>query len=60
MFHTLYTVVLGILTFFFMPSYPEKANWLTEEEKSIQVLRLGVNSSHGYAQISSLSYINKV
>jgi hypothetical protein len=43
-----------------MPSYPEKANWLTEEEKAIQVLRLGVNSSHGYAQISSLSYINKV
>jgi hypothetical protein len=30
-----------------MPSYPEKAGWLTEEEKAIQVLRLGVNSAHG-------------
>ncbi|KAM0487248.1 hypothetical protein ACHAPX_000519 [Trichoderma viride] len=35
-----------------MPSYPEKANWLTEEEKSIQVLRLGVNSSHGAAKLN--------
>lgn len=51
MFCTLYTVALGILTFLFMPSYPEKANWLTEEEKAIQVLRLGVNSSHGYVNI---------
>lgn len=51
MFCTLCTVALGILTFLFMPSYPEKANWLTEEEKAIQVLRLGVNSSHGYVNI---------
>ncbi|KAM0457504.1 hypothetical protein ACHAO4_003305 [Trichoderma viride] len=35
-----------------MPSYPEKANWLTEEEKAIQVLRLGVNSSHGAAKLN--------
>ncbi|KAJ4854809.1 major facilitator superfamily domain-containing protein [Trichoderma breve] len=46
------SIVLGILTFLFMPSYPEKAGWLTEEEKAIQVARLGVNSSHGEAKLN--------
>lgn len=31
----------------FMPSYPEKASWLTEEEKAVQVQRLGSNCSQG-------------
>ncbi|KAL6694130.1 major facilitator superfamily domain-containing protein [Trichoderma pleuroticola] len=46
------SIVLGILTFLFMPSYPEKAGWLTEEEKAVQVARLGVNSSHGEAKLN--------
>lgn len=42
-----------------MPSYPEKAGWLTEEEKAIQVARLGVNSSHGYAEFYRPNYTSR-
>lgn len=31
----------------FMPNYPENAKWLTAEEKELQILRLGENSSKG-------------
>lgn len=37
-------VVAGILIFFFLPSYPEQVGWLTEEEKQLQVRRLGIHS----------------
>ena len=28
-------VILAVAIFFFLPSYPEKAEWLTDEEKDI-------------------------
>ncbi|KAJ7768824.1 MFS general substrate transporter [Mycena metata] len=28
-------IVIGIITFFVLPSYPEKSNWLSEEEKDL-------------------------
>lgn len=41
------SVLLGIFVFFFMPNYPEKAKWLTAEEKELQKRRMGENCSHG-------------
>lgn len=29
--------------FFFLPSYPEHVGWLTEEEKEVQVKRMGIH-----------------
>lgn len=43
-----FQVALGFFAMAFMPSYPEKASWLDEEEKRLQIARLGVNSSQGY------------
>lgn len=40
-------VALGVVVFFFMPSYPENAGWLSAEEKELQANRLGSNSSQG-------------
>ena len=37
-------VVLGILVFFFLPSYPENASWLSDEEKDIHMRRMGIYS----------------
>jgi hypothetical protein len=28
-------ILIGILTFFALPSYPEKSRWLSEEEKDL-------------------------
>ncbi|KAF2636356.1 MFS general substrate transporter [Massarina eburnea CBS 473.64] len=39
------TVAVGVGIFFFLPSYPEQASWLTAEEKQLQRDRLGVNAS---------------
>ncbi|KAL2815280.1 major facilitator superfamily domain-containing protein [Aspergillus cavernicola] len=41
------SIAVGILVFFFLPSYPEKAGWLTAEEKELQVRRLGASRSSG-------------
>jgi MFS family permease len=41
------SVALGIFVFFFMPSYPEKASWLSEEEKQMAANRLGASSAQG-------------
>ncbi|KAE9579220.1 hypothetical protein CGMCC3_g4650 [Colletotrichum fructicola] len=41
------SVVMGVAVFLFMPSYPESAKWLLNEEKSFQIQRLGENSSKG-------------
>ncbi|KAF2473605.1 MFS general substrate transporter [Lindgomyces ingoldianus] len=38
------TAVVGIFVFFFLPSYPEQASWLTPEEKRLQRDRLGINA----------------
>ncbi|CVL07230.1 related to putative tartrate transporter [Fusarium mangiferae] len=35
------SVILGILVFFFLPSYPEDCNFLTTDEKRLQARRLG-------------------
>ncbi|KAL4902005.1 hypothetical protein BDW74DRAFT_187017 [Aspergillus multicolor] len=41
------TIAVGLLVFFFLPSYPEKASWLTTEEKDLQSRRLGASRSSG-------------
>ncbi|RDW68709.1 uncharacterized protein DSM5745_08469 [Aspergillus mulundensis] len=41
------TVAVGLLVFFFLPSYPETASWLTVEEKELQARRLGASRSSG-------------
>ncbi|KAL2867813.1 major facilitator superfamily domain-containing protein [Aspergillus lucknowensis] len=41
------SIVVGILVFFFLPSYPEQAGWLTEEEKELQIRRLGAYRNAG-------------
>ncbi|CAO2649961.1 Nn.00g012530.m01.CDS01 [Neocucurbitaria sp. VM-36] len=40
----LITVIVGFGVFFWLPSYPEHASWLTEEEKHMQRVRLGTNA----------------
>lgn len=40
-------VAVGLLVFVFMPSYPEKAGWLSPEEKELQARRLGPYRSSG-------------
>ncbi|VTT73016.1 unnamed protein product [Fusarium fujikuroi] len=35
------SVILGVLVFFFLPSYPENCNFLTTDEKRLQARRLG-------------------
>lgn len=37
----------SILVFFFLPDYPETANWLNSEEKALAIERLRVEGSHG-------------
>ncbi|KAH6679971.1 major facilitator superfamily domain-containing protein [Plectosphaerella plurivora] len=46
------SVILGVIVFFCMPNYPENASWLTEEEKRVQVQRLGLNCSQGNAKLN--------
>ncbi|KAE8136454.1 major facilitator superfamily domain-containing protein [Aspergillus pseudotamarii] len=41
------TIAAGLLVFLFLPSYPEKVGWLTDEEKEAQALRLEANGSSG-------------
>ncbi|KAE8378532.1 major facilitator superfamily domain-containing protein [Aspergillus bertholletiae] len=41
------TIAAGLLVFLFLPSYPEKVAWLTDEEKEAQALRLGDGGSSG-------------
>ncbi|RKL28157.1 hypothetical protein BFJ72_g12617 [Fusarium proliferatum] len=36
-----YFMILGVLVFFFLPSYPENCNFLTTDEKRLQARRLG-------------------
>ncbi|KAH6693889.1 major facilitator superfamily domain-containing protein, partial [Plectosphaerella plurivora] len=35
------SIIFGFLVFFFLPSYPESCNFLTDEEKSLQARRIG-------------------
>lgn len=37
----------SVLVFFFLPDYPESANWLTAEEKALATTRLATEGSHG-------------
>ncbi|KAH0427677.1 major facilitator superfamily transporter [Colletotrichum camelliae] len=46
------SVVMGFTVVLFMPSYPENASWLSNEEKSFQIQRLGENSSKGNAKLN--------
>jgi predicted MFS family arabinose efflux permease len=46
------SVICGIVIFFFLPQYPESASWLNEEEKRLQLTRMGVNCSHGGEKLS--------
>ncbi|KAJ5404620.1 MFS transporter [Penicillium cosmopolitanum] len=39
------SVILGILVFLFLPSYPEQCGWLTTDEKAIQRKRMGDTGS---------------
>ncbi|KNG83782.1 MFS transporter [Aspergillus nomiae NRRL 13137] len=41
------TIAAGLLVFLFLPSYPEKVGWLTDEEKKFQALRLAGDGSSG-------------
>ncbi|KAL4804583.1 major facilitator superfamily domain-containing protein [Aspergillus unguis] len=41
------SIAVGILVFLFLPSYPEKAGWLSAEEKELQTRRLGAYRSSG-------------
>ncbi|KAL4813153.1 major facilitator superfamily domain-containing protein [Aspergillus spinulosporus] len=41
------SIALGLLVFFFLPSYPEKAGWLSPEEKELQARRLGAYHCSG-------------
>lgn len=41
-------LVLAVAIFFFLPSYPEKANWLTAEDKAILKASFGNNVARGY------------
>ncbi|KAE8365933.1 major facilitator superfamily domain-containing protein [Aspergillus caelatus] len=41
------TIAVGLLVFLFLPSYPEKVGWLTDEEKEAQALRLEASGSSG-------------
>ncbi|KAF9891769.1 hypothetical protein FE257_003250 [Aspergillus nanangensis] len=38
-------VAVGVFVFFFLPSYPQNAGWLTAEEKEFHLRQLGANSS---------------
>ncbi|KAI2677462.1 hypothetical protein LCP963914a_8120 [Penicillium roqueforti] len=40
-------LVLAVAIFFFLPSYPEKANWLTAEDKAILKASFGNNVARG-------------
>lgn len=33
--------IIGITSYFLLPSLPEKANWLTEDEKAWVIARMG-------------------
>ncbi|KAL5333979.1 major facilitator superfamily domain-containing protein [Aspergillus crustosus] len=46
------SIVAGVLVFFFLPSYPEKAGWLSAEEKELQIRRLGPYRSAGDDKVS--------
>ncbi|KAH8173254.1 major facilitator superfamily protein [Sarocladium implicatum] len=35
------SIILGLLVFFFLPSYPEDCNFLNDDEKQLQARRLG-------------------
>ncbi|KAF3799314.1 MFS transporter prlL [Colletotrichum gloeosporioides] len=43
---------MGVAVVLLMPSYPESARWLSNEEKSFQIQRLGENSSKGNAKLN--------
>ncbi|KAF5721137.1 major facilitator superfamily transporter [Fusarium globosum] len=43
------SVILGVLVFFFLPSYPENCNFLNTDEKRLQARRLGELASRLYA-----------
>jgi MFS family permease len=45
------SVICGILIFFFMPQYPETANWLSAEDKLLSLQRLGERCSKGYVDL---------
>ncbi|KAL4925274.1 major facilitator superfamily domain-containing protein [Aspergillus undulatus] len=46
------SIAVGLLVLFFFPSYPERAGWLTAEEKELQARRLGANRSSGEDKIN--------
>lgn len=41
-------VVLGVCVMLFMPSYPEKASWLSDDEKALSEARLGTHAARGH------------
>ncbi|CAK7230255.1 hypothetical protein SEUCBS140593_007523 [Sporothrix eucalyptigena] len=47
------SIILGILVFFFLPSYPEEVNWLTPAEKELEQRRLGI---HGNAVAEKINW----
>lgn len=40
----------SILVFFFLPDFPETANWLTGDEKALAINRLRFEGSHGHGE----------
>ncbi|KAG5743469.1 hypothetical protein H9Q70_013824 [Fusarium xylarioides] len=46
------SIALGVIVMLFMPGYPEKSKWLTDDEKAMQVIRLGGNCSQGDAKLN--------
>ena len=47
------SVVVGILVFFFLPSYPENVSWLSDDEKALEQRRLGI---HGNAVAEKINW----
>ncbi|KAJ5727168.1 hypothetical protein N7493_004988, partial [Penicillium malachiteum] len=45
-------ILLAVAIFFFLPSYPEKAKWLTDEEKEILRSSFGENIPRGEDKLS--------
>ncbi|CAK7274525.1 hypothetical protein SEPCBS119000_006217 [Sporothrix epigloea] len=37
------SIILGILVFLFLPSYPDDVKWLSDDEKALERHRLGIN-----------------
>ncbi|RDW85517.1 hypothetical protein BP5796_03842 [Coleophoma crateriformis] len=44
------SVLSSIAVYFFLPDYPETAQWLSEEEKALAIARLQNEGSHGHSK----------